>query len=325
MGQPQDECDSCSEHIRARIKSFDREYHVIGARLVSAVFLADVEHVYPGLLELLTHPWEWLGELGEHWFPIDPAVLAQERICIEAVVAPLPFIAAVVRVVCPRCRLSHRFIIVSVNFWAYLTHFSAYLSSMSSSPDELALFIKDLKTTAPNWSNFVCPSYVYRDIVTSGMAWILCHEIGHFANPQFPFRKVQHVPEYVVDHLNDEIQADSNAFSVLLYRERGSRGIAATGAIPLAGISLVLRAWNAMIPTRQNRHPSILAYGDRVGSCTPSPTLRWSAVKENFDLAASLGLASDSHYKQIESSCFVHPESKTEKLWESFYVHGISF
>ena len=178
----------------------------------------------------------------------------------------------------------------------------------------------------PDWTKFSAPEEVPRGIVASGMAWLLCHEVGHFGSPDAGFCPSLKVPAYATARVRDELNADHNSFHMLLLRKQGTWPTDKESLCrPLAGVSLVLRAWNLMIPVHQGRQPNILSYGDVVGAMTPSPTVRWGSVHSPFETLDKLGLASIAQYRELEQILYPDSDVKTVKLWEKFDEYGIVF
>jgi hypothetical protein len=285
-----------------------------------------LENSFPGLFNLIQEPGRWIGEFGPQWFPLSPEKMASESLHVEMVVAPLPFVAAVVRVVCAQCGRSHRIVHVGANFYVMTSHLSAYFAGTGLVPEQLASFIRELASPTPNWQDYPAPNAVPRDVVTSGMVWLLAHEVGHFASPVRQYHPNIDAPPYAVSYLLEELQADYYAFSILMHRVQAKQPMDKRGLSNLMlGVSTILRAWNVTIPNRNGRQASILGYGDRIGVHTPSPTLRWNAMRGVFDTLVRLGMASLEDYQNLEQVLFPDYEAKVDALWRKLHEHGFAF
>ena len=76
--------------------------------------------------------------------------MGSESLHVEVVTAPLPFVAAVVRVICPQCERSHRIVHLGANFYVMTSHLSAYFAGTGLPPNQLARFIRELASQTPN-------------------------------------------------------------------------------------------------------------------------------------------------------------------------------
>ena len=158
------------------------------------------------------------------------------------------------------------------------------------------------------------------------MAWLLGHEVGHFASPDSHYHPDIDAPSYAVPHLLEELHADRNSFLILIHRIQAATPMNKRAVSDLLlGVSTILRAWNVTIPNRNKRQVSILGYSARIGARTPSPTLRWDAVRDVFETLVRLGLASREDYQDREQQLFTDYEAKTADLWRNFYEHGFAF
>lgn len=319
-------CPHCDEQIQSRCDPYrDAE------KMSDGCFMADwvihnIERLYPGVFDLIADPAQWIGEREQPWFPVSPALIADRFLHVVPVIAPLPFTAQVLHEQCKHCERHHHVVHLGMNFVALMAHLNAHLMGTGLGADQLAVFIGELCKPKPDWDIVPPPDGVDRDLISAGVAWLLCHELGHFACPlpQFDLGDVE-LPEYARSFIIEEIKADICSYNILLHR------ICANGATDehaicnlIGGISLVLRTWNLIIP-RAHRRSDILAYPPRLGGATPSPTLRWNKIRDLYDVHSGLTLIEGSDYESLERHWFQEYEKRLVILWEKMYDRNISF
>ena len=307
-------CKHCVAAIRERLYTFKLKHRVSGCNFLYEHLRSECEFFLPGLFELIQSPQQWIGGDEFPGFPLSPERVARENFHIEVVIAPLPFVAVVVRVVCPQCSRSHRIIHLGANFYVLASHFSAYLAGTGLGTRDFVRLAIELRSTKPEWNRFSAPQALRRDVLTYGMAWIMCHEIGHFASPSATSLPSLDVPDYARAHLVEEANADRMSFSILSHRVHAMpNNQTERFAAILAGVLLMLNTWNLLIPKAWGRQSDISGYGPRVGAITPSPALRWRCVRDTFDGLVSLGVASEMSFQHLREEMF--PEL-TRKMFE---------
>lgn len=305
----------CDEAIRARLSQFSRKHGISGRSPLYPFFRKDLDDAMPGLFDLVENPEKWIGAIEAPWFPVSPERVINQKVFVEIVIAPLPFVAAIVRVTCPTCGQTCRIVHIGANFFVLTSHLAAHLVDRGLSSEELVDFALELHRKSVDWMRFPAPEAVPRDIVTYGMAWLMCHEIGHFASPestQLP--DDVGVPEFARPRLAEEANADRMAFCIMLHRIMAMSPYQSEKAgAALAGAFLVLNTWNLLIPSGWGRQSDITAYGPRVGGATPSPTLRWRALRDLYDAMIRMGFVLD-HFTDLKRQLFSRHESRIDQL-----------
>ncbi len=308
----------CARGLETRTREFAKTHQVSDGGVLQPYLYTQVDTVLPGLFDLLRNPQQWTGEFDPIWFPVSPKMLAGEHIVLEVVQAPLPFVGVVLRFLCEDCGRSYRIVHIGSNFFAMTSHLSATLVGCGLSEEDFARFVKELHGPDPRFSDHAAPYAVPRDIVAYGMAWIMCHEIAHFASPKVTAVPELSVSENVLKRLSEEINADSMSFRILMNRIHATPYLGKDRvSSALLGVFLVLNAVNLLLPTHFGRRTEITEYGCHVGAWTPSPTLRWNAVKNFYDVQVDLGIIKDE-FSELKENYFPDITKRLQVIQEKF-------
>ena len=312
-------CQHCPEEIRHGLEPFFKDNRIsTTADPLSRMLVLETERHFPGVSRFIFEPTSQETDMG-HLFAIDPRRVAADCISVNLVDAPLPFTAAVVSCHCQRCNQHHRIIHVGIPFYVTVSHIQAFLDGSHSQPArQLAQFLASLHEPLPPWQSHQPPpaSTIHHALVASGMAWLLCHEVGHFAadwiTPTVPLS----ASAAAKSRFLEELKADYASLRILVHRTiaRGQQKNPGLSLLYL-GIGLMLRAWHVCIPAHQ-RKADFLSYGPRLGAFVPSPTERWKLAQDQLQLHLDLGYISHADHAALERKVFSNDKVRINQLIE---------
>lgn len=299
-------CPRCSVDLQRDLWSFAKRHGITTASEdICRVLLNQTEYHFPGLKRFILEPSMQETQVAE-LFPINPRRVSSDRVSVQLVDAPLPFTAAVVSCHCSQCHCNHRVIHIGIPFYITVSHMQAFLDGSHSQPaQDLARFIAMLHAPNPRWRSFPTPpaSTTHSAMLASGMAWLLCHEVGHFADGDALNVEVSgplSASPTAKTRFSEELNADAASLLMLVHRTK-ARGAQTHPRLSLLylGIGLMLRSWHVCIP-RHQRAQDFLSYGPRLGAFIPSPTQRWAIVKKLLEAELDLGFIPRTEYEALE-------------------------
>lgn len=324
MGSAVAPCPKCAESVSRCLKPFRTRARITAASTeVTRMLINQAEHHFPGLSRFVLAPSKPEIEAAQ-LFPINPERVAADCMSVQSVNAPLPFTAAIVACQCRQCALHHRVIHIGIPFYVMVSHMHAFLDGTHpASAKQIATFFASLYWPNPAWSAFPTPpaSPFHHAIVASGMSWLLCHEVGHFAADETQPKVQLCASPAARSRFQEELNADFAALRILIHRTN-ARGLQRQPWLSLLhlGIAVLLRSWHVCIPQNQ-RAPDLFSYGPRLGAFIPSPTQRWELVQQHLNLQFKLGFISKKEHDHIEQQVLRNDAQKIESLVEELDVH----
>ena len=312
-------CVQCFRTVTQKLETFAWKNRIASSdMLVRNILLVQIDNHMPGLTRFVLTPSRWETEAAP-LFPIDSAAVDRMSVALELVDAPLPFMATVISHSCPHCGQSHRIIHIGIAFYVFVSHLAAFLYEAASTKDLITL-VTGLHAYRPQFSKFAPPpgSRCHQEMLACAMAWLLCHEIGHFAAGNVTGTTGFDGPLALRSKLDEEYRADFCALNMLIHR-RVAHQLPVEAVF--AGAGLLIRAWHVVMQ-RNYKASDLRSYGPRVGAYTPSPTLRWKLTNDVFDAHAKLGLLQRRRdFNAFETETFVDGDRKLKELSEEMNQH----
>lgn len=318
-------CEACAHGEEQALVGFGKRKGVKRSNQPArVVLLQDLNTSFPGLEQFVLTPGRWESEAAE-LFPISPRNVASVELALDVVDAPLPFSAAVLRHDCNCCDTRWRLILLGAPFLALLAEMVSYLDGSWRSASDLADLIASLHCGESEYGTYLAvrKTTEQRDIAASAAAWLVTHEVGHFASKRYDGAVALDLqaPEAARLALAEELRADCCSFLMLKHRRTASDPTNPRFLYPLfAGAGLLVRTLHVVMHP-QDAAPTLGCYGPRVGFATPSPTQRLKMVDDVRRVHNRVhGLADFTEYRQ---NVFRDDHDRLHELREELHVRGI--
>ncbi len=321
--QGMEPCEACAHNVKqARVGFENRRSVKRSNEPARLVLLRDLNTSFPGLERFVLMPGRWEREAAR-FFPINPENVASVDLTLDVVDAPLPFSAAVLKHDCDCCDTKTRMIHLGAPFLALLHEMASYFDGSWRSASDLADLIASLYCREPEYGTCLAVRKTpeQRDIAASAAAWLVTHEVGHFASRRYEVEIDLQAPEAARLALEEELRADYCSFLMLMHRRTASCPTNPRSLYPLfAGAGLLVRILH-LIMHPQDAAPALGCYGPRIGFATPSPTLRSKMIDDLRRCYNNLhGLADFTEYHQ---NVFRDDHDRLHELREELHVRSV--
>jgi hypothetical protein len=261
--------------------------------------------LFPDFFDFVTNPEKWTPPGMPTW-PITHHKLENIAFGFDVVVAPLPFTAACIRTQCAVCKRSVRQFVINACFHILCNHLAgASLGTRSEHAPLIHDFVRALWNDPDVALGEFVPMSLPLDAISSGIAWMVCHEVGHAVGAA-PLRQLPpSIPESIRELFLSELNADRTAFNVLVHRLIAHAPTNDVGATMLAGgIELVLRTLAVVAAGESLSEPELEKAGSFDASGVPPVGMRWEYIRSHFEGYLALGIFSGDRWQKFRSIVF---------------------